>query len=83
MTIYEDEAGSRSSLECDGKGAENSTSLKETKAHGDRWQMQRTESGYESSDHVSNGSANLDSPVTDGNGAVSELSGAGDTAPFR
>ncbi|XP_023392733.1 inactive ubiquitin carboxyl-terminal hydrolase 53 [Pteropus vampyrus] len=82
MTIYEDEAGSRSSLECDGKGAENSTSLKETKAHGDRWQMQRTESGYESSDHVSNGSANLDSPVTDGNGAVSELSGAGDTAPF-
>lgn len=82
MTIYEDEAGSRSSLECDGKGAENSTGLRETKAHGDRWQMQRTESGYESSDHVSNGSATLDSPVTDGNGAGSELSGLGDTAPF-
>lgn len=83
MTIYEDEAGSRSSLDCEGKGAESSTGLRETKAPGDRWQVQRTESGYESSDHVSNGSATLDSPVADGSGAGLELSGPGDAAPSR
>ncbi|XP_029425695.1 inactive ubiquitin carboxyl-terminal hydrolase 53 isoform X2 [Nannospalax galili] len=72
VTIYEDEvkqeAGSRSSLESSGKGAESNSGLTEGKARGSNWQMQRTESGYESSDHVSNESANLDSPVTDGNG---------------
>ncbi|XP_032714584.1 inactive ubiquitin carboxyl-terminal hydrolase 53 isoform X2 [Lontra canadensis] len=83
MTIYEDEMkqeiGSRSSLESNGKGAEKNKGLKETKVHGDNWQMQRTESGYESSDHVSNGSANLDSPVIDGNGTVTDISGVKET----
>lgn len=76
MTIYEDEmkqeAGSRSSLEINGKGAERNTSITESRGPGNSWQMQRTESGYESSDHVSNGSANLDSPVTDGSGTAME-----------
>ncbi|NWY08053.1 UBP53 hydrolase, partial [Nothoprocta ornata] len=71
MTIYEDETkqdtGSRSSLDSEGKGnAEKSKGFTERKIHGDNWQMQRTESGYESSDHISNGSANLDSPVIEG-----------------
>ncbi|XP_059233843.1 inactive ubiquitin carboxyl-terminal hydrolase 53 isoform X2 [Mustela nigripes] len=83
MTIYEDEMkqeiGSRSSLESNGKGAEKNKGLNETKVHGDNWQMQRTESGYESSDHVSNGSANLDSPVIDGNGTVMDISGVKET----
>ena len=76
MTIYEDEmkpeAGSRSSLETNGKGAEKNTSTAESRGPGNSWQVQRTESGYESSDHVSNGSANLDSPGTDGSGTVME-----------
>uniref|UniRef100_A0ABI7XLI6 USP domain-containing protein n=1 Tax=Felis catus TaxID=9685 RepID=A0ABI7XLI6_FELCA len=84
MTIYEDEMkqeiGGRSSLESNGKGAEKNKGLKETKVYGDNWQMQRTESGYESSDHVSNGSANLDSPVIDGNGTVMDISGVKETA---
>uniref|UniRef100_A0A8C3C9C1 Ubiquitin specific peptidase 53 n=1 Tax=Cairina moschata TaxID=8855 RepID=A0A8C3C9C1_CAIMO len=71
MTIYEDETkqdtGSRSSLDSEGKGnAEKIKGFAERKIHGDNWQIQRTESGYESSDHISNGSANPDSPVTDG-----------------
>nr|XP_021516749.1 inactive ubiquitin carboxyl-terminal hydrolase 53 isoform X2 [Meriones unguiculatus] len=78
MTIYEDEmkqeAGNRSSLETNGKGAEKSTGATESRT-GNSWQMQRTESGYESSDHVSNGSANLDSPVVDGSGAAADISG--------
>ncbi|KAM5233667.1 ubiquitin carboxyl-terminal hydrolase 53 isoform 2-T3 [Hipposideros larvatus] len=86
MTIYEDEMkqdiGSRSPLECNGKGAEKNTGVREAQVHGDNWQMQRTESGYESSDHVSNGSASLDSPGIDGNGTVMELGGAKDAAPF-
>lgn len=76
MTIYEDEmkqeAGSRSSLETNVKGAEKNTSITESRGPGNSWKMQRTESGYESSDHVSNGSANLDSPGADGSGAVME-----------
>ncbi|XP_019274084.2 inactive ubiquitin carboxyl-terminal hydrolase 53 isoform X1 [Panthera pardus] len=83
MTIYEDEMKQeigRSSLESNGKGAEKNKGLKETKVYGDNWQMQRTESGYESSDHVSNGSANLDSPVIDGNGTVMDISGVKETA---
>nr|XP_006213985.1 LOW QUALITY PROTEIN: inactive ubiquitin carboxyl-terminal hydrolase 53 [Vicugna pacos] len=83
MTIYEDEmkqeAGSRSSLEFNGKGADKNKGLK---VHGDSWQMQRTESGYESSDHISNGSANLDSPGIDGNGTVMDISGVKETASF-
>lgn len=71
MTIYEDETkqdtGSRSSLDSEGKGnAEKSKGFAERKIHGDNWQIQRTESGYESSDHISNGSANPDSPVLEG-----------------
>ncbi|NXH14775.1 UBP53 hydrolase, partial [Bucco capensis] len=71
MTIYEDETkqdtGSRSSLDSEGKGnAEKSKGFTERKIHGDNWQIQRTESGYESSDYISNGSANLDSPVIEG-----------------
>lgn len=71
MTIYEDETkqdtGSRSSLDSEGKGnAEKSKGFTERKLHGDNWQIQRTESGYESSDHISNGSANPDSPVIEG-----------------
>uniref|UniRef100_A0A8B9CDM6 Ubiquitin specific peptidase 53 n=1 Tax=Anser brachyrhynchus TaxID=132585 RepID=A0A8B9CDM6_9AVES len=71
MTIYEDETkqdtGSRSSLDSEGKGnAEKIKGFAERKIHGDNWQIQRTESGYESSDHISNGSANPDSPVTEG-----------------
>ncbi|XP_032542336.1 inactive ubiquitin carboxyl-terminal hydrolase 53 [Chiroxiphia lanceolata] len=71
MTIYEDETkqdtGSRSSLDSEGKGnAEKSKGFTDRKVHGDNWQIQRTESGYESSDHISNGSANPDSPVIEG-----------------
>ncbi|XP_012500799.1 PREDICTED: inactive ubiquitin carboxyl-terminal hydrolase 53 [Propithecus coquereli] len=86
MTIYEDETkqeiGSGSSLESNGKGAEKNKGLMESQVPGDNWQMQRTESGYESSDHISNGSANLDSPVTDGNGAGTDNSGVKETVFF-
>lgn len=79
MTIYEDEmkqeAGSRSSLETNGKGAEKNLSAAESRGPGTSWQMQRTESGYESSDHVSNGSASLDSPGVEGSGAVMDVGG--------
>ncbi|RMC13544.1 hypothetical protein DUI87_08620 [Hirundo rustica rustica] len=61
------DTGSRSSLDSEGKGnAEKSKGFTERKIHGDNWQIQRTESGYESSDHISNGSANPDSPVIEG-----------------
>lgn len=66
MTIYEDEVrqelGSRCFPEGPGEG------LTETGVPGDAWQGQRTEAGYESSDHVSSGSASLDSPGVDGAG---------------
>ncbi|XP_037686487.1 inactive ubiquitin carboxyl-terminal hydrolase 53 isoform X2 [Choloepus didactylus] len=86
MTIYEDEIkqeiGSRSSLESNGKGTEKNKGLVETKVHADNWQMQRTESGYESSDHISNGSANLDSTVIDGNDTVMNISGVKEAPSF-
>lgn len=72
MTIYEDEikqeSGSRSSLESVGKSqVERNKPNSESKMyHLDSWQMQRAESGYESSDHISSGSSNLDSPVIEG-----------------
>lgn len=72
MTIYEDEikqeSGSRSSLESVGKSqAERNKLNPDSKMyHLDSWQMQRAESGYESSDHISSGSSNLDSPVIEG-----------------
>ncbi|KAM6441289.1 ubiquitin carboxyl-terminal hydrolase 53 [Liasis olivaceus] len=74
MTIYEDEAkqaGSQNSLDLERKGnREKTTGFIERKVHSDNWQIQRTESGYESSDHISNASANLDSPVTEGTSLV-------------
>ncbi|XP_073495859.1 inactive ubiquitin carboxyl-terminal hydrolase 53 [Phyllobates terribilis] len=67
MTIYEDElkqeSGSRSSLESLGKG-QNKLSADSKMYHLDCWQ--RAESGYESSDHISSGSSNLDSPIIEG-----------------
>uniref|UniRef100_A0A5F8GW48 Ubiquitin specific peptidase 53 n=1 Tax=Monodelphis domestica TaxID=13616 RepID=A0A5F8GW48_MONDO len=84
MTIYEDEGkqetGSRSSLESSGKGPEKGKGPMETKAPGDSGQMQRTESGYESSDRVSNGSTSLDSPLLEGN-STANLSGTRETCP--
>ncbi|KAJ0055606.1 hypothetical protein NL108_005420, partial [Boleophthalmus pectinirostris] len=72
MTIYEDElkhetGGSRSSLDSDSRGghSDRSRSSATLKVHNDNWKMQRTESGYESSDRQSNGSTNLDSPVVE------------------
>lgn len=74
MTIYEDEQrhelGSRTSLESESrerertKGTVNHLTLKK-----ENWKNQRMESGYESSDRLSNGSASLDSPVVDSVGA--------------
>uniref|UniRef100_A0A8C9UJQ5 ubiquitinyl hydrolase 1 n=1 Tax=Spermophilus dauricus TaxID=99837 RepID=A0A8C9UJQ5_SPEDA len=80
VTIYEDEGkletGSRSSLDSGGKGAESRAGPVERGVPGDGWQVQRTESGYESSDHVSNGSASLDAAAADGGGsAVQDLGG--------
>nr|XP_046236439.1 inactive ubiquitin carboxyl-terminal hydrolase 53 isoform X2 [Scatophagus argus] len=74
MTIYEDEqrhetGGSRSSLDSDCRGGcidkDRSKSSATLKVRNDNWKIQRTESGYESSDRLSNGSANLDSPVVE------------------
>uniref|UniRef100_UPI0037E86B41 inactive ubiquitin carboxyl-terminal hydrolase 53 n=1 Tax=Semicossyphus pulcher TaxID=241346 RepID=UPI0037E86B41 len=74
MTIYEDEqrhetGGSRSSLDSDGRGGysdkDRSKGTPALKVRSDNWKIQRTESGYESSDRLSNGSANLDSPVVE------------------
>ncbi|XP_038588113.1 inactive ubiquitin carboxyl-terminal hydrolase 53 isoform X2 [Micropterus salmoides] len=74
MTIYEDEqrhetGGSRSSLDSDGRGGysdkDRSKGSAALKVRNDNWKIQRTESGYESSDRLSNGSANLDSPVVE------------------
>ncbi|PWA27145.1 hypothetical protein CCH79_00011685 [Gambusia affinis] len=75
MTIYEDEqknetGGSRSSLDSDTRDGHNDTDRSKGSANlklrNDNWKIQRTESGYESSDRLSNGSANLDSPIVDG-----------------
>jgi len=77
MTIYEDEqrhemGGSRSSLDSDSRGwAQGDDKARHAKGvptalklhHNDTWKIQRAESGYESSDRLSNGSAN--SPVVD------------------
>uniref|UniRef100_A0A8C1JDB9 Ubiquitin specific peptidase 53 n=1 Tax=Cyprinus carpio TaxID=7962 RepID=A0A8C1JDB9_CYPCA len=62
MTIYEDEQrqdmGSRSSLDSEDR-------VKSSVIRTDNWKIQRTESGYESSDRLSSSSANLDSPVVE------------------
>ncbi|XP_061101103.1 inactive ubiquitin carboxyl-terminal hydrolase 53 isoform X2 [Conger conger] len=68
MTIYEDEqrleGGSRSSLESDARGGRDQGGAG-LKLRADNWTIQRTESGYESSDRLSNGSTNPDSPVVE------------------
>ncbi|CAL1591191.1 unnamed protein product [Knipowitschia caucasica] len=80
MTIYEDEmkqetGGSRSSLDSDSRGAhsDKSRSSATLKVRNENWKMQRTESGYESSDRLSNGSANLDSPPVMENHSLKDL----------
>ncbi|KAG8006207.1 Inactive ubiquitin carboxyl-terminal hydrolase 53 [Nibea albiflora] len=74
MTIYEDEqrhetGSSRSSLDSDSRGGysdkDRSKGSATLKVRNDNWKIQRTESGYESSDRLSNGSGNLDSPVVE------------------
>ncbi|KAF7652867.1 hypothetical protein LDENG_00091300 [Lucifuga dentata] len=74
MTIFEDEqrhetGGSRSWLESDSWGGysdkEKSKGSTTLKVRNDSWKIQRTESGYESSDRLSNGSTNPDSPVVE------------------
>ncbi|XP_061664471.1 inactive ubiquitin carboxyl-terminal hydrolase 53 [Syngnathoides biaculeatus] len=74
MTIYEDdqrhENGSgRGSPDSLGRGGyvdkDTSKGAAALKVRNDSWKFQRTESGYESSDKISNSSANLDSPVVE------------------
>ncbi|XP_077598468.1 ubiquitin carboxyl-terminal hydrolase 53 [Stigmatopora nigra] len=74
MTIYEDErrqenGGGHSSPDppvgfsySEKDRSKPSTTLK---VYNDNWKIQRTESGYESSDRISTSSANLDSPVVE------------------
>ncbi|XP_026071734.1 inactive ubiquitin carboxyl-terminal hydrolase 53-like [Carassius auratus] len=66
MTIYEDEQrqdmGSRSSLDSEDRVKPSVSNLT---IQTENWKIQRTESGYESSDRLSNSSANLDSPVVE------------------
>ncbi|KAL4641521.1 inactive ubiquitin carboxyl-terminal hydrolase 53-like [Arapaima gigas] len=71
-TIYEDEqkqeTGSRSSLESDARSSVDKEWTKSglsRKVYNENWKTQRAESGYESSDRLSNGSASLDSPVVE------------------
>ena len=76
MTIYEDEqrheTESHSSLESESRPnnhQRSSNRLKngpKTLLRSDTWTIQRTESGYESSDRLSSGSTNPDSPGVDG-----------------
>ncbi|XP_033939967.1 inactive ubiquitin carboxyl-terminal hydrolase 53 isoform X1 [Pseudochaenichthys georgianus] len=74
MTIYEDEqrheTESHSSVESESRANQQRGSrLKggaKTLLRSDTWIIQRTESGYESSDRLSSGSTNPDSPGVDG-----------------
>lgn len=74
MTIYEDEqrheSESHSSLESDVRLSQQRAgklrSGPKTLLRSDTWTIQRTESGYESSDRLSSGSTNPDSPGVDG-----------------
>lgn len=73
MTIYEDEqrheTESHSSVESESRAnQQRSSRLKggpKTLLRSDTWTIQRTESGYESSDRLSSGSTNPDSPGVD------------------
>ncbi|KAK2817098.1 hypothetical protein Q5P01_025289 [Channa striata] len=74
MTIYEDEqrheTESHSSVESESRAnQQRGCRLKggpKTLLRSDTWTIQRTESGYESSDRLSSGSTNPDSPGVDG-----------------
>lgn len=74
MTIYEDEqcheSESHSSVESDIRAHQQRAgklrSGPKTLLRSDTWTIQRTESGYESSDRLSSGSTNPDSPGVDG-----------------
>ncbi|XP_077575430.1 ubiquitin carboxyl-terminal hydrolase 53 [Stigmatopora nigra] len=74
MTIYEDEqrheTESHSSVESDSRATQQRggrlTGAAKTLLRSDTWTIQRTESGYESSDRLSSGSTNPDSPGVDG-----------------
>ncbi|CAI5680479.1 inactive ubiquitin carboxyl-terminal hydrolase 53 isoform X2 [Oreochromis niloticus] len=74
MTIYEDEqrleTESHSSVESESRANyQRGSKLKggpKTLLRSDTWTIQRTESGYESSDRLSSGSTNPDSPGVDG-----------------
>uniref|UniRef100_A0A8C6LAT5 Ubiquitin specific peptidase 53b n=1 Tax=Nothobranchius furzeri TaxID=105023 RepID=A0A8C6LAT5_NOTFU len=76
MTIYEDEqrheTESHSSVDSESRTSQQKDSrLKgcpKTLLRSDTWTIQRTESGYESSDRLSSGSTNPDSPGVDGFG---------------
>lgn len=74
MTIYEDEqrheTESHSSVESESRvNQQRGSRLRggpKTLLRSDTWTIQRTESGYESSDRLSSGSTNPDSPGVDG-----------------
>ena len=73
MTIYEDEqrleTESHSSLESESRGRDSQgpgRARPKGLLRSDTWTIQRTESGYESSDRLSSGSTNPDSPGMDG-----------------
>lgn len=69
MTIYEDdlrhELGSRSSLESESRERTKGGTVNHFTLKKENWKNHRMESGYESSDRLSNGSASLDSPMVD------------------
>ncbi|KAJ8382882.1 hypothetical protein SKAU_G00036600 [Synaphobranchus kaupii] len=87
MTIYEDEmkhdSGSRSSLESDGRERTKGGANHNLKVHGDNWKIQRAESGYESSDRLSNGSAHPDSPVVESLRPIPEVRPSSDPSPVH
>ncbi|XP_058496917.1 inactive ubiquitin carboxyl-terminal hydrolase 53 isoform X1 [Solea solea] len=84
MTIYEDEqrheTESHSSVESESRAnPQRGSRLKggpKTLLRSDTWTIQRTESGYESSDRLSSGSTNPDSPGVDGFAAKEQRSTA-------
>lgn len=89
MTIYEDEqrveSESHSSVESEIRASQRASKLRsgpKTLLRSDTWTIQRTESGYESSDRLSSGSTNPDSPGVDGL-VVKEQRGAADAQQQR
>ncbi|XP_037830826.1 inactive ubiquitin carboxyl-terminal hydrolase 53 isoform X2 [Kryptolebias marmoratus] len=81
MTIYEDEqrheTESHSSVESESRTSQprcgRLKACPKTLLRSDTWTIQRTESGYESSDRLSSGSTNPDSPGVDGLGIRPDL----------